>query len=389
MGRYFDYNASTPVHPEVAESVAAALAEEVGNPSSLHSHGRRARRIIDRARGELAALLTVEPERIVFTSGATEANNHALRLFARETPAGTVATTNVDHASLIATVAALADEGTATQTLEVDTNAEIDLDALRQLCSQGPCCLATSWVNGETGHIADVTAIAEALDDNGLFHIDAAQAVGRIPIDLSSHDGSLALSAHKFAGPKGIGAWICPRIGSQAIGALLTGGPQENGLRAGTENVACIAGMGTAARIAAETLAEERVRLGRLRDRAWSEISQAVPNCLRITPENGATNTLTFALRHIDADGVVVALDLDGFAVSTGSACAVGAPEPSHVITALGVAPEYSRGVIRVSLGRDNAEGDVVELAAALGRAVARAGSASSRAAIANEGGRA
>jgi cysteine desulfurase len=329
--------------------------------------------LIDEARARVAALLGVEPRRIVFTSGATEANNLALRGFAAAHPGATVLTTEIDHVSLTTTVRALAAAGTRVEILPVDAHARPDLDRVRAATKAGPCLVATSWANGESGHITDVAALAEAIADGSLLHMDAAQAAGRLPIDaLGSGADTLALSAHKFAGPRGVGALV---VGDEAesLVPLLTGGPQENGLRPGTENLAGIVGLGVAAEIAARTRETEAARLTELRERLWQSIASRFPETLRITPADGLPNTLTVAFAGIGGDVLTVALDLRGFAVSPGAACAAGAPEPSHVARGLGVPDSHRRGMLRMSMGRDTTEADVDQLGDALVDVIERA----------------
>ena len=243
---YFDYNATTPVHPEVAEAMAEALAEGFGNPSSMHAAGRRVRAMLDSARGHLAALLGCEATEIVFTSGATEANNYIMRGFGAAYPDSTVVVSSIDHHSVIETANALEREGRSVVRLDVDADALPDFEAVRALAAAGRTLFTTSLANGETGHIAPAARWRDAVGPDSFLHWDAAQAVGRIPLPPAGTSDFLSLSAHKFGGPKGTGAAV---VHSERFGPLLFGGPQEDGLRAGTENVAGIVGMGAAAAI--------------------------------------------------------------------------------------------------------------------------------------------
>jgi cysteine desulfurase len=372
MSRYFDYNATAPARPEVVAAVADAMAEDVGNPSSMHAAGRRARALIDDARAALAALVGAEPRDVTFTSGATEANNLVLRGFAAAHPDGAVVTTVIDHASILATADALEAAGYRVERLSVDASARPDYARIRALTAERPCVVATSWANGESGHVADLAALAHSVAPGSLLHLDAAQAAGRIDVRMDARVGSLALSAHKFAGPRGAGALIMRR-GATELVPMLTGGPQESGRRAGTENLAGIVGLGVAATLAARDMHAEAQRLTALRERLWGALARELPDLLRISPADGLPNTLTIALVRPTSDVVVAALDLEGFAVSAGAACAAGAPEPSHVVRGLGLPAEYRIGLVRMSMGRDTTRSDVDELAAAFLSVVARA----------------
>jgi cysteine desulfurase len=368
---YFDYNATTPVHPEVAEAMAEALAEGFGNPSSMHAAGRRVRAMLDSARADLATLLGCESTEIVFTSGATEANNYIMRGFGAAHPRSTVAVSAIDHHSVLETANALEREGRNVVRLDVDENALPDFDEVRALATAAPALFTTSLANGETGHIAPAALWREAVGADSYLHWDAAQAVGRIPLAPAGTFDFLSLSAHKFGGPKGTGAAVVRR---ERFGPLLFGGPQEDGLRAGTENVAGIVGMGTAAAICKRTLDEEGARLSGLRDGLWAKLSETLGGDIkRITPEDGLPNTLTLGLTEPAGDVMVAGLDLAGFAVSTGSACAAGAPEPSHVVRGIGLEPEYRNGVIRISMGRFTTAQSVNEFATAFLDVVERA----------------
>ena len=371
MIHYFDYNATNPTRPEVVEAVVRALAADVGNPSSMHAAGRRARALLDEARARVATLVGADPRFVVFTSGATEANNLAVRGFAAVHPQGTVITTAIDHVSILAPVESLAREGYRVEVLGVGVGARPDMSHIRELSERGPCLVATSWANGESGHVADVEALVGAVAPGSLLHLDAAQATGRIPVRVAGGVSMLSMSAHKFGGPRGVGALVVKD--PTHIEPLLRGGPQENGLRPGTENLAGIVGFGVAARSAGASLASEAARLSALREDLWEKLMRALPKILRITPPEGLPNTLTVALPGIGGDVLTAALDLRGFAVSTGAACAAGAPEPSHVVRGLGVASEYRGGVVRVSMGLGTTSDAVEALASAFADVVASA----------------
>lgn len=370
MRAYFDYNASSVPLPEALEAVSRALAEGHGNPSSMHAEGRAARAIVERARDQLAALLRVSPRRIVFTSGATEANNTALRGFARAHSGAAIVTTQIEHHSLLVTAAELESRGTRVARLAVDIDGQPDIPSLQREVRADRCLVSVGLANGETGHVLDLQRMRAALTPDTLLHIDAAQAVGRIPVAIEGGD-LLSLSAHKFGGPKGVGALVVPE--TLAWSSLLTGGPQERGLRAGTENVPGIAGMGAAAAACARAMAAEHERLSSLRDRLWRRLAATVADVIRLTPTAGLPNTLTVAVAGVASDVMVAGLDLAGYAVSAGSACAAGAIEPSHVVRALHVGEAYQGGVVRISLGHATTEAEVDGLAAAFVEVAGRA----------------
>jgi len=370
MRGYFDYNATTPTRPEVIEAMSEAMAEPLGNPSSMHAHGRRARHYIDQARERLALLLGAKPRQIVFTSGATEANNLAMRGFVANAPGATIVTTNIEHVSVLATARSLAATGAGHKILTVDEQARMDYDELRRATEAGTCLIATAWANGETGHITDMGAVAAAIGEGSTLLMDAAQAVGRIPTRLGDGVDMISLSAHKFGGPRGVGALA---LADDLISNTTTGGPQERSLRPGTENLPGIVGMGVAAELRRREMDAEAARLRPLRERIWQRLSGALQDVIRISPENGLPNTLTIAVGDVGADVMLAGLDLAGFSVSAGSACAAGAPEPSHVAVGLGVEQRFLRGVIRISTGWDTSTDDADALVEAFTAVIARA----------------
>jgi cysteine desulfurase len=371
MRAYFDYNASSPTLPEVAAEMARVLAEHPGNPSSMHAEGRRARSLIEAARDRLAAVLSTSSRRVVFTSGATEANNTALRGFAATNPDAAIVTTAIEHHSVLATVASLEATGTRIERVGVSRDAVPDRERVAAASRQGACLVSIALANGETGHVIDVEAVRGVLAPGTLLHVDAAQAVGRIPVRIDSAIDLLSLSAHKFGGPTGVGALVIPD--DLKWRSLLSGGPQERGVRAGTENVAGIVGLGLAAEIAAARMSAESARLSALREELWQRLSGELADLVRITPEHGLPNTLTVAVGGLGSDVIVAGLDLAGYAVSTGSACAAGAPEPSHVMKALGLDRRYADGVVRMSMGHATTSDAANGLATAFVEVVGRA----------------
>ena len=367
---YFDHNATTPIHPVVAETITAALREEFGNPSSVHHFGQRAKAAIDQARSALAALIGADPSEVVFTSGGTESDNFAIRGTAealeRRGRRHLVAST-IEHEAVLNTLKALASRGLDTTLLSVGDTGIASPDNLRTVLRGDTALVSVMHANNEIGTIQPITDLARIAHERGaLFHTDAVQSTGRIPIDVKTLEVDLlSISAHKFYGPKGVGAiWI--RRGLRILPST-TGGKQERNRRAGTENVAGIVGLGAAAEIARARMADEGVRLAALRDRLEEGILRAVPR----TTVNGATasrvpNTTNISFDRVEAESLLIALDLEGIAVSTGSACSSGTLEPSHVLKAMGFPPHRTQNSIRFSLGATNTEADVDRAVAVL-----------------------
>ena len=349
MRGYFDHNATSPIRPEIVAVMAEVMAGEAGNPSSMHAEGRLARELLDQARSRLAGLLDCEPGQVLFTSGATESNNLAIRGMFAADPGLRVITCAAEHVSVLGTVEALGSEGADTVMLAVDGSARPNLEELTRLGAKGPTLMALGWANSESGHLADIDGLLAVKGPGCRLHLDAAQAVGRVPVAMREGMDSLALSAHKFGGPRGIGALVL--ADHSAVEGLMSGGPQEAGLRPGTENLAGIVGMGLAAKLAGKQLGDEQERLGRLRETLWDRLTDALDGLIRVSAKDGLPGTLTVALPGVRAEVLVAALDMEGFAVSTGSACAAASPEPSHVMEALGLPLSHRNGVIRISMG--------------------------------------
>ena len=353
MRIYLDHNATAPLRPEVRAAVVEFLGPPA-NPSSAHREGARARAALEIARTEVAALIGAAPAEIVFTSGATEANNLALRgALAAAGPAAGLVTSAVEHASVLDTARALAADGRPLAIVPVDREGRV---AVRDvIAAGGPATRLVSLglANGEVGAIAPVAEVATALRErNVLVHTDAVQAAGRLPLDVGALGVDLlSLSAHKLGGPAGVGAlWV--RRGVR-LRPELTGGPQERQHRAGTENVAGIVGFGVAARLARSELSEAAPRMHALVERLWAGLRARLPDVVRNGPVAGARlpNTLNLSLPGCTGESLMVLLDLAGIAVSVGSACAAGAAEPSHVLRAMGRDAEAARSGLRLSLG--------------------------------------
>ena len=367
---YFDHNATTPVHPVVADTMAAALREEFGNPSSVHHFGQRAKAVIDQARSALAALIGADPSEVVFTSGGTESDNFAIRGTAEALERSGrrhLVASSIEHEAVLNTLKVLARRGSDTTLLSVGDTGIASPDDLRVALRDDTALVSVMHANNEIGTIQPIAELAEVAHERGaLFHTDAVQSVGKIPIDVKTLGVDLlSMSAHKFYGPKGVGAiWI--RRGLRILPST-TGGKQERNRRAGTENVAGIAGMGAAADVARARIADECARVTALRDRLEEEILRAVPR----TIVNGARtlrvpNTTNISFDRVEAESLLIGLDLEGIAVSTGSACSSGTLEPSHVLKAMGFPPHRTQNSIRFSLGAANTEADVDRTVAVL-----------------------
>ena len=353
---YLDWNATAPLRSEARAAALAALGV-IGNPSSVHGEGRAARRLIEQAREQVAALVGAEPRNVVFTSGGTEANMLALvPMGARER----LLTSAIEHPSVLAGGRFPAGN---VERLPVTGRGQIDLTALEQRLAAlgGRALVSIMAANNETGVIQPVAQAARLVHSaGGLLHVDAVQAAGRIGWDISVMGADLVtLSAHKIGGPKGVGALI-GRTGLDAFKPLITGGGQERGARAGTENVAGIAGFGAAAAAARASLAAEAARMGALRERLEIGLKAASPQVVVFGVEaERLPNTTLFAVPGMKAETAVIAFDLEGVAVSAGAACSSGKVQPSHVLAAMGVPPQLARAAVRVSLGPTTTESDV------------------------------
>ncbi len=372
---YLDNNATTKPHPDVVRAVAGLLSEEPGNPSSLHSMGRRAKERVEQARESVARLIGAERSEIFFTSGGTESNNTALAGIAasQATRGDHIITLKTEHSSVLRACQSLESRGIRVTYLPVNPDGLVDLETLHAAIRPETILISIAWANNETGVIQPIREIAEiARDNNMLFHTDAVQAAGKVPIDVKA-DGVdlLSLSAHKLYGLKGVGAlYMRPGV---RIDPLLHGGGQEAGLRSGTENVPGIVGMGVAAGIALDELAETSRRLRKLRDVLYEDLKERIP-WVKINghPSKRLPNTLNLCFGDISGEEIAAFLDKEAICVSTGSACSEGEPEPSHVLTAMGLTDEEAQSSIRFSLGRDTTAEDIQRTVQAVARIVRR-----------------
>ena len=370
---YLDHNATTPVDPRVLEAMLPALREGFGNASSLHWFGQQARAALDQARAEVARLIGANPAEIVFTSSGTEADNTALRgsaAAARE-PRRKIVTTTIEHHAVMNTAKALAEEGVPVESVRAGAGGVVDLDDLRAKADARTALVAMMLANNETGIVEPVAeAVRVAREHGALVHCDAVQAVGKITVDVRALDvDTLALSAHKIYGPKGVGALYVKR--GTRLKAFVRGGSQERNRRAGTENVAGIVGLGRAAELAREEMAGEAARLAGLRDRLEARLL-ALPGALRNGEGPRVPNTTNLSFAEVEAESLVMALDMAGLAVSTGAACAAGAVEPSHVLRAMGLPLERVQASLRFSLGRTTTAEQVDRAAEIVAEAVDR-----------------
>ena len=372
---YFDWNATAPLRAEARRALTEALALP-GNPSSVHAEGRAARRLLEDARHEVAALVGAKPSDVFFTSSGTEANMLALspgwETAVEKAPRDRLLISAIEHVSVQAggRFARGAKEGAMEGTMEeipVGADGRLNLAALAgAVAKSGPrtghCLVSLMLANNETGVIqpvAEASAIVHAA--GGLLHVDAVQAVGRIPCDIGALGADLlTLSAHKIGGPKGVGALVRAREDLHLADPLIRGGGQERGLRAGTENVAGIAAFGAAAAAARQTGEVEAARMLALRDRLEAGLVSIAPGTVIFGREaDRLPNTTLFTLAGMKAETAVIAFDLEGIAVSSGAACSSGKVQPSHVLAAMGVSPELLRGAVRVSLGFETTETDI------------------------------
>jgi cysteine desulfurase len=368
---YLDFNATTPVEPEVLEDMLPYFSKEFGNAASIHTPGQRSRGAVETAREQVAALIGARPQEIIFTSGGTESDNHAI--FGIVSPSfasissstsltspAHIITTAIEHEAVLNTCQALEKEGVRVTYLPTDRDGLIDLDELRRSIRPETVLITIMHANNELGTVQPLEEIGRIAAKADLyFHTDAVQSAGKIPIDVNLMGlDLLSLSGHKLYAPKGVGALYLR--GGTRLRQLFYGGHHQRGFRPGTENVAGIVGLGKAAEIARKSLAEDAQRVSALRDRLQNGLLQGVPQS-RIN--GGAAprtpNTTNIVFPGVEGEALLIALDLKGLACSTGAACSSGAVEPSHVLTAIGLAPEEARASLRFSLGRHTTAADI------------------------------
>lgn len=355
VSTYFDHNATTLLAAEVLEAMLPYLQGPYANASSLHRLGRAARDAVEAARAEVAALMQAEPGMVIWTSGGTEANNLALKGLIRPGRAQRLRYGATEHPAVMECAESLRGDGVEVEAIGVDAQGLIDPERLAAELARAPADLVSIMLaNNETGVIQPIPELAAVVHAaGGLFHVDAVQALGKLPLDVQTLGADLlSVSAHKLQGPKGIGALI--RVSPVDLHPLHHGGAQEGGVRGGTENVAAIVGFGAACQRAAQDLAERSARLLALRERLEAGLDR-LPGVIRFAAAAPRLpNTVQFALAGWTGETLLMQLDRRGYCVSSGSACASGSGEPSHVLLAMGVDPDTAFGAIRVSLGEGN-----------------------------------
>lgn len=360
---YLDHAATTPVHPEVVEAMLPYFGERYGNASSIHSLGQEARQGLVKARGEVADILDCSPEEIVFTSCGTESDNLALRGVAlKNRPRGDhIITSSIEHHAVSHTCEQLERSfGFEVTYLPVDGYGLVDPADVERAINDSTILISIMYANNEMGTVEPIAEIGEIARGHGIpFHTDAVQAAGALSLDVEELEVDLlSLSAHKFYGPKGVGL-LYVREGVETL-PMQTGGGHEGGLRSGTENVAGIVGLATALRLSEERREEESQRLAALRDRLVEGVRSSIDHCQLLGhPERRLPNNAAIAFEYVEGEGILLSLDMEGIATSSGSACSTGSSEPSHVLLAMGVPPELARGSIRMTLGHQNTQEDV------------------------------
>jgi len=368
---YLDYNATTPVEPEVLDAMLPYFSGEFGNAASIHTPGQRARAAVETAREQVAALIGARAQEIVFTSGGTESDNHAVfgvvgQAFLSVSSSRNadsfphIITTAIEHEAVLNACQALEKNGVRVTYLATNCEGQIDLDELRQAVRPETVLIAVMHANNELGTVQPLEEIGRIAKERDVyFHTDAVQSAGKVPIEVHKLGADLlSLSAHKLYGPKGIGA-LYIRSGTR-LRQLLYGGHHQRGFRPGTENVAGIVGIGKAAEIARESLAADARRVSTLRNKLEQGLLARVPHA-RVNggAASRTPNTTNLVFPGIEGEALLIALDLKGLACSTGAACSSGAVEPSHVLTAIGLPPEEARASLRFSLGRHTAEQEI------------------------------
>lgn len=382
---YLDHNATTPLHPEVKQALASAL-DDYGNPSSMHEPGRHARRLVEEARAETAGFLGASPEEIIFVGSGSEGNNAVLnsvtcparacesaRCAARHHSGTGIVTTTIEHPCVLDTAKCHAEKGIKTVFVPVDDTGTVDKAALEAAITPQVALVSVMMANNEIGTLQDIASIAALAHEHGaMMHTDAVQAVGKIPVDVRELGVDfLTLSAHKIYGPKGVGA-IYVRKGTPFC-PLIHGGHQERGRRAGTENTLGIIGLGKAIAMRREEMDAEHTRLLGLKEMLRAGIEERIPD-VRFNghPTNSLPNTVNVSFEGAEGETILLYLDFEGVAVSTGSACASGSLDPSHVLLASHVPIESAHGSVRLSMGRGTTEEDIAYVLDVLPKTIER-----------------
>ncbi len=360
---YLDNAATTMVRQEVLDAMIPAFTTYYGNPSSLHEYAREAGKLVDEARGKVATAIGAEPDEIVFTGGGSESDNMVLRgaVAANRKKGKHIITSAVEHHAVLYTLKAMEREGVADVTvLPVDEYGFVTAEQVKEAIRDDTVLVSIMFANNEVGTIMPIAQIGEVCHDAGVwFHTDAVQATGHVPIDVNEmHIDMLSMSAHKFHGPKGVGA-LYIRKGIR-IPSLIIGGGQEKKRRAGTENVPGIVGMGKAIELAVEHMDKNAKRVGALRDKLIQGIPAAIPDVkLNGHPTKRLPNNVNFSIRFIEGESILLMLDINGIAASSGSACTSGSLDPSHVLLAMGLSHEVAHGSLRLTLSEFTTEQEI------------------------------
>ncbi|MBP3541405.1 MAG: cysteine desulfurase NifS [Clostridia bacterium] len=366
MRIYLDHAATTPTRREALEAMLPYFAEVYGNASSIHTEGRKARRAVEKARQQVAAAIGAEAREVYFTAGGSESDNWAIRGAAQplwEQGKRHLITSRVEHPALLRTCEKMEKLGWQVTYLPVDAFGRVSPENVRQAIRPDTGLISVMAANNEVGTLQPVGEIGRIAHESGvLFHTDAVQAVGSIPVDVNDWNADLlSLSGHKFYGPKGVGALYVRR--GVRMDPLIFGGEQEKGLRAGTENLPGIVGMGAALELAEKERPEEAARLTRLRTMLLDGLAAAFPDCqMNGHPEHRLPGNLNLRFPLVEGESLLMRLDLAGIAASAGSACSSGSMEVSHVLTAMGLSEDEARGSLRLSLGRENTEEDIARV---------------------------
>ncbi|MGM0365927.1 MAG: cysteine desulfurase family protein [Actinomycetota bacterium] len=370
---YLDYAATTPCSREVVEDMAAYWNKIYGNPSSLHSYGAEARQSVEQSRARIAEILGAETDEIIFTSGGTESNNTALKsvAWANEGRGNHIISTAIEHPSVLESLRFLEKSGFEVTLMEVDSHGRVDAEEVGKAICDRTIMVSVMHANNEIGTLQPIAEIADITREKGIvFHTDAVQSVGHVPVNVGKMGvGLLSASAHKFHGPKGTG-FLYIRKGTRMV-PFMHGGGQEKERRASTENTPTIAGMARALEISVENMERDASRIRYLRDKLEQEIKKSISHVkFNGHPTERLPNNLNLSVKHIDGEALVLRLDMEGIACSTGSACSSEKGVPSHTLEAVGLSDEWIHGTVRFSLGKHNSTEEILYCAKALGKVV-------------------
>lgn len=372
---YLDHAATTPTRPEVVKAMLPFFADAFGNPSSIYSYGQEAKGAVEEARTKVAELIGARSEEIIFTSGGTESDNHALKgvAFANEHKGNHIITTSIEHHAVLEACKFLEKRGFQITYLPVDEYGLVDPDDVRKVITNKTILISAMHASNEVGTIEPISEMGKIAKEAGVyFHTDAVQTVGHIPVNVDELKVDLlSISAHKLYGPKGAGG-LYVRKGTKLV-PLMHGGEHEKRRRAGTENVPGIVGLGKAAELAGQEIGKEAERLAYLRDKLIKGLGDKIDHIrLNGHPKKRLPNNVNVSIDFVEGESMLLNLDLEGICASTGSACSSASLEPSHVLLALGLSPEQAHGSLRFTLGRENAEADVERVLEVLPGIVAR-----------------